>query len=79
MERAKLTDAQGNLDWGKVKRTAVGLGVAGLGAYGVYQAGKGLANALNKEDAPSRFNANAAHPAGGVNEYGYADRSVPYM
>ena len=79
LERAKLTDAQGNLDWGKVKRTAVGLGVAGLGAYGVYQAGKGLANALNKEDAPSRFNANAAHPAGGVNEYGYADRSVPYM
>lgn len=79
LERAKLTDAQGNLDFGKIKNTALGLGIAGLGSYGLYRAGTGLINAYSQESGPMRLNANSAQPAGGVNEYGYADRSVPYM
>ena len=50
------------------------LAAAGLGAYGVYRAGKAAIGALGQEQSPDAYNAGAAQPASYINEYGQPQR-----
>lgn len=77
LEKARLAGPDGSLDWGKARNTAIGLGVAGAGLYGLYRGTKALTGALSEESQPYQYNQGGASPASGVNQYGVPDRNVP--
>jgi hypothetical protein len=52
------------------------LAAGGLGLYGMYQGAKALKNYADKEPEPYAYGAGAPQPASGVNQYGYADRTM---
>lgn len=70
-ERTGLHNGQ----W-KWKLPMLGAGLAGM--YGLYQGAKKGLDILGREPGPEQYNAGAAMPAYGVNEYGAPDRSTPF-
>lgn len=80
LQKARLADAQGNLDWGKVRNTALGLGATAAVGYGLFRGAKALGGVMNQEHRPDQYNEGGPMPAYGVNQYGGGtpDRSTPF-